>query len=378
MPTPHRTPPSVFDLLGSWRRKRGDRIPLSLDAAIRDAEEADPRVRNVALQHLGLCLLQEIGEQQPPRPIWQAAGKHPQGPAVQDLLRNAIATDAAPANRAVAAASLGQLGDPRVLGMVVAWASVPATTSADSALLDFDEDAQRYLRECAVIAMTVLGEAADAARETDEDANHTHHQVCEHLEALLRSGYPEVRYQAATGLIDVAGPQAEQALARTLEAESDPQVAAGLAEALSGMDPPSAYTCKLLRARLEDPKMPHETTFSAALGLAAARDPSAGPRLLQAVTSTQQRSLRGRALEALAVLGPQAPPAAIPVIEHLARKWLISGSTRVRCAYALARIDPQRGLPMLDALEHSRFASVREAVVDARAGLEKLDARDRS
>jgi len=122
--------------------------------------------------------------------------------------------------------------------------------------------------------------------------------------------------------------------------------------------------------------MPAPTTFAAALGLAAARDPAAGPRLLQAATSTAERQYQGRALEALAALGPQAPPNASASLQKLAKKLLISGSTRVRCAYALARIDPVVGLPMLERLEHSRFTSVREAVQDARQGLQTLASRE--
>lgn len=363
----------MFDLLGSWRRKRGDQIPLSLDAAIRDATSADPRVRNLALQHLGLVYLQEVapGSRAAPSPIWRAESLDARGPEIQQILRTAMREDSAPANRAVATASLAQLGDPDLLPTAIAW-----STSVFEHSDKLDDDARRYLRECAVIAMTVLGEAAAAACQQHVDAQKSHRAVAEQLTALLDSEFPEVRFQAATGLLDVIGDRAEPLLARALAGEKNPQVAAGLAEALAGMDPPNPESCRLLRNLLEDPNMPAQTTFAAALGLVAARDPAAGPRLLQAVRSSQQRPFRDRALEALAVLGPAAPPQAAAVIHALAHKWLISGSTRVRCAYALSRIDPAVGIPLLQRLEHSRHASVREAVADARAGLDTLARKD--
>jgi HEAT repeat protein len=49
--------------------------------------------------------------------------------------------------------------------------------------------------------------------------------------------------------------------------------------------------------------------------------------------------------------------------------------TRVRAAYALARIEPERGSALLDRLAKHPRPAVREAVAEARVNLAKLAAR---
>ena len=127
----------------------------------------------------------------------------------------------------------------------------------------------------------------------------------------------------------------------------------------------------MLAPLCDEPHTP--TAFAAALALTAARDPRGGPQLLRALGRPEDR---GRALEALAALGPLAPPAALPAVRRLARSFFTPGLTRVRAAYALARLAPGEGEAVLARLAGSLRASVREAVVDAQAGLAQLAARD--
>ncbi|MCA9719725.1 MAG: hypothetical protein KC468_33970, partial [Myxococcales bacterium] len=96
-----------------------------------------------------------------------------------------------------------------------------------------------------------------------------------------------------------------------------------------------------------------------------------GPALVRAL---EDREYRERALEALAALGADAPREAAIKLRALAERWWVARVTRVRAAYALARIEPARGESLLRGFERSLFPSVREAVADARRGLAQLDA----
>jgi hypothetical protein len=78
------------------------------------------------------------------------------------------------------------------------------------------------------------------------------------------------------------------------------------------------------------------------------------------------------------VLGPAAPPAAVRAADKIARGWLVSAVMRVRAAYALARMSPETGLPLLGALARKTSPAVQDAVADARAALAALAARDLS
>jgi hypothetical protein len=110
--------------------------------------------------------------------------------------------------------------------------------------------------------------------------------------------------------------------------------------------------------------------------LASVRDKAAGPALVEALG---RRVHRDRALEGLAVLGRAAPSTAVEVVDTLARGWLTPGVTRVRAAYALARIvapgtadRPNPGIALLARLAWHPRPAVREAVADARANLRQL------
>ncbi len=106
--------------------------------------------------------------------------------------------------------------------------------------------------------------------------------------------------------------------------------------------------------------------------LAGAGRASAGPRLVAALGVRHQRD---RALEALAVLGQDAGADAATEVATLARGMLTRGITRVRAAYALARIlggEDNAGHALLRRLGWHPSAGVREAVRDAETNLQTL------
>src|SRR5690606_3912401 len=111
-------------------------LPLTLEAALRDASAADPAARGQAVRHLAAALLAELGD---PPPGLHLAAAHPRGPAVVAALTAAL-DDPEVAIRAVAATGLGQLGQPEVLARIDPWLRDP----------DPGPD-PGYLRECAAI-----------------------------------------------------------------------------------------------------------------------------------------------------------------------------------------------------------------------------------
>ena len=329
-------------------------LPITLEAALRDADVVDAKARTLALTHLASAYLERLGRSEP---LWQAATHHAQGPAVLAALLRAATRDPALAIRAVAATGLGQIGAPELL-----------TAIPDEWFTRSDPDAA-YLRECAAIAWTLLGEAARPV--SGDSPQDTFDGVLARLREGLRADQPELRFQCAAGVAQLAGGDAEPDLVAALARETVPQIRGALVTAIGELDPPGAAACDLLAPLCDEPHTP--TAFAAALALTAARDPRGGPQLLRAL---QRPEDRGRALEALAALGPLAPPDALPTVRRLARSFFTPGLTRVRAAYALARLAPGEGEAVLARLAGSLRASVREAVADAQAGLAQLRARD--
>jgi HEAT repeat protein len=330
-------------------------LPITLEAALRDADVRDVKARTLAITHLASAYLERLGRAQP---LWQAAAVHPRGPEVLAALLRAVERDPAPPIQALAAAGLGQLGAPELLDVVPpGWFT---STEPEAA----------YQRECAAIGWTLLGGAARMA--SGDLAQRTCDGALARLRAGLRGEQPELRYQCAAGLAEIEGRGAEQDLVEALERETSQSVRAALVGALGELDPPGPRACEALAPLTADPHKP--TAFAAALALTAARDPRGGPQLLAALERPDDR---GRALEALAALGPLAPASALPAVRRLAHSFFTPGLTRVRAAYALARLSPAEGEAVLDRLQSALRASVREAVVDARDGLARLAARDR-
>lgn len=329
-------------------------LPITLEAALRDADVLDGKARTLAITHLASAYLERLGRSEP---LWQAATRHERGPEVLAALLRAVERDPALAIRAVAATGLGQLGAPELL------TAIPGEWFTRS-----DPDAA-YLRECAAIAWTLLGETARPV--SGDRPQDVFDAVLARLREGLREGPPELRYQCAAGVAQLVGAEAEVDLVAALARETVPQIRGALVTAIGELDPPGPAACDLLAPLCDDPHTP--TAFAAALALTVARDPRGGPQLLLALGRPEDR---GRALEAIAALGPLAPPAALPTVRRLARSFFTPGLTRVRAAYALARLAPGEGEAVLARLASSLFASVREAVADAKAGLDQLAARD--
>jgi len=330
------------------------RFPITLEAALRDAETLDVKARTLAITHLASAYLERIGRTEP---MWQAYAQHEHGAAVLAALLRAIERDPATPIQALAAAGLGQLGAPALLDAV-----------PDEWFTRTDPDAA-YLRECAAIGWTLLG---GAARPVSGDmAQNTYDAVVARLRIGLGADQPELRFQCATGLAELEGAAAEDALSEALARETIPTIRAALVSALGELDPPGPRACAVLAPLCDEPHSP--TAFAAALALTAARDPRGGKQLLAGLDRPEDR---GRALEALAALGPLAPPEALPTVRRLARSFFTPGLTRVRAAYALARLAPAEGEAILERLSTALRSSVREAVTDARAGLAQLAARD--
>ncbi|MCY1069707.1 HEAT repeat domain-containing protein [Nannocystis sp. RBIL2] len=360
-------------------------LPITLEAALRDARSPDPTSRSVAVRNLAAALLAELGD---PSPALHLAAGHPLGEAVVAALTAALADPVVPV-RAMAATGLGQLGEPDVIPHIDPW------------LHDADPGPDAgYLRECAAITCVLLGLAAapehlvkpdDAEGPVESPAaphplrppGHvpsdlsrvTYEAALARITAALRAPAPDLRFQAAGGLVELAGRAAEPALCAALDGETHPHVRLALVSALAELDPPGPEACTRLAAVATDPGAAVDLAFAAALGLAAARDPRGGPPLLLAL---QRSGDRARALEALAALGPAAPPAAVPPILKIARGWLTPAVMRVRAAYALVRVAPQVGQPLFDELASSRRPAVQEAVADARAALAALALKDMS
>jgi HEAT repeat protein len=181
-----------------------------------------------------------------------------------------------------------------------------------------------------------------------------------------------VRYQAGPALVEVGGTAVEHDLLAALEHESQASVRANLIAAISMLDPPSPAACDVLATVLATPEGNGEVGWEAAMALTAARRPEGAPRLIAALA---RHSTRDRALEALAVLGPDGPPEIADAVRRYTSGWLTPVFTRVRAAYALARIEPERGQALLDRLAKHPRPAVREAVAEARVNLAKLAAR---
>jgi HEAT repeat protein len=341
---------------------------LTLAAALRDVDAMRVEARSVAIRSLAPALLDELGMRPP---VWWDRIEHPQRDAVAAALEQAC-TDKAPQNAALAHIGLAELAAPS--------AHQHAREALESTR---EDDAAMFLRECAVICLSLLGAAArdyledpaSAAASPDarERAEQVHRAMLVELRQLLSDPRPDVRYQAGPALVEVCGAAIEHDLLAALEREQQESVRANLIAAISMLDPPSPAACDVLAAVLETPEGKGEIGWEAAMALTAARRPEGAPRLLAALA---RQSTRDRALEALAVLGPDGPPEIANAVRRYTSGWLTPVFTRVRAAYALARIEPERGQAVLERLSRHPRAAVREAVAEARVNLAKLADRD--
>lgn len=326
---------------------------LTLEAALRDVRAPKEGARHRALRNLAPALLEAL---QRPGPLWRATEAHPRGAEVLAALQHALHDDEA-AVASLAAVGLGWLGDPSLYDHVAPWLA-----------LEGDADDVRFRRECAVIALGMLGQAAP---HTDP----LRARVLADLQTTLRADAPDLRFQAADGLVGVGDPEVvEHTLAQALATEDHPEVQEGLVVALSRLERCSAGTLDRVETWMRDEEWPWPVRFEAALLLAAGHRPSAIPVLRDALGL---RLDRDRALEALAALGH---PDALADVRRLAQRWFLPGVTRVRAAYAWARCEDAAkahnpGMTVLARLAWHPRAAVREAVRDARAALRTLAGR---
>jgi hypothetical protein len=340
---------------------------LTLAAALRDVDADRVEARSMAIRSLAPALLDELGLHPP---VWWDRIDHPQRDAVVNALERAC-EDKAPQNAALAHIGLAELAAPS------------ARERAREALSsEQDDDAAMFLRECAVICLSLLGAAArnflddpssaTASSDARDRARQMHRSVLADLRESMSDARPDVRYQAGPALVEVGGAAVEHELLAAFEREREPRVRANLIAAISMLDPPSPAACDVLAAVLETPEGQGEVGWEAAMALTAARRPEGAPRLIAALA---RQSTRDRALEALAVLGPDGPPELADAVRRYTRGFFVPVFTRVRAAYALARIEPESGHALLERFSKHSRAAVREAVAEARQNLARLAAR---
>jgi hypothetical protein len=323
---------------------------LTLDAALRDAGHELPDVRNRAIRNLAPALLERVGERPPV--VW-ARSEHPSRADVVVALEHACA-DKSPQNVGLAILGLAQLGAPQA-----------RERALEGLAGEGDDEASMFVRECSVIALSLLGRAARA----EGDAGELIDRLADDLRALLEDPRDDVRFQVGPALVETLDAAAEPELLAALARESQPEVRENLIAAIALLDPPGAAACDKLAELLAGDEGRGPIGWEIALALTAARRHEGGPRLVEAL---RVRALRDDALEALAVLGRSAPAEAHEAVAKLMRGWLVPVFTQVRAAYAMARIRPSEGEARLDELGRSLRAAVREAVAEARANLAKL------
>jgi hypothetical protein len=332
---------------------------LTLDAALRDATSPRLEARSKAIRNLAPALLQARGV---PGPHWRAADEHARGSQVIAALRRALDETEDPMLPGLAAVGLGLIGEPDVVERTQPWLERAGEGPEDV-----------FVRECAVITLSFVGACAPQTPEGER----VRAAIRWRLERALRAEAPDVRFQAGVALVEVAGEEAEGAIVEALEREEHAYVRENLVTALARLDPPGPRACAALRRVVQaDPEGTDSAAFEAALALTAARQAEGGPRLVAAL---HRRSQRDSALEALAVLGRRAPPEAVAHADRMMKSFWTPGITRVRAAYALARMlapgrpeAPNAGERMLRRLAWHPRPAVREAVTDARAALRDL------
>jgi hypothetical protein len=360
---------------------------LTLSAALRDVRHSRPDIRSVAIRSLAPALLDEIGLRPP---TWRARIEHERLADVIEALDQACA-DPAPQNAGLARLGLASLAAPQ------AYARAQEALATEG-----DDEPAKFLRECGVIALSLIGgaargflaeppeptggdEAEDAETEAEAEAEARteaatlRDRILAELLALIDDPRDDLRFQIGPALVEVGGTQVEHELLAALDREQHPDVRENLIAAISMLDDPSPATYDALAAVLDTEQGEGQVGWEAALVLTAARRPEGAARLLDGLRS---RTTRDTALEALAVLGERAGPNAPAAVRRYTRGLLTPVFTKVRAAYALARMVPAEGSALLDRLAKHPRPAVREAVAEARRHLADLaaegDATDRS
>lgn len=361
-------------------------IVLTLDAALRDVHARRAEARATAMHALAGATLRELGRgedpPQPPEgaddsesdtsPSFDALGRHPRGAEIRAALQMGLEADDTQL-RGLAILGLGRLGDRGALAVAnAALSDEPGDTEGGG---EVDAGAV-FLRECAVIALSHLGEAADG------EAVDVHAEVLERLRTLAADPRPDVRFQAVVAMARVGGHGELARLRAMLETEAHAEVREHVVVALGMLDPRDEATSEAVAATLraarerEGSPAASAEAFEAARLLAGAGRPDGRDELTAAL---RRQELRDDALEALAVLEPDAlDDATVAAVRRLAQGWFTPAITRVRAAYCLSRARPDEGRAMLARFERHHREAVREAVRDAHAALARLDARGSS
>ena len=256
------------------------------DAALRDLEHRDPRVRAQAADALGRVADAEI-------PI-----------ALTALVR--AADDAHPSVRYAALLSLGELG---------------AAGGADAIIAHLGDD-EPLCREASAIALGQLGPGGGE-------------RAWSALASALSSPAPEVRFQAIASLAEIDAARAAVVIL-PLADDRDGKVRAQVAAAL-GDSGDRVHGDRLARLLDDNDDVRHE----ASLALARLGDRRGLPSLVRALGD------RNRALDAataLAKLGIGGDAAATAALGHAVERWLGDPLVKVRAAEALARAGDDRGL----------------------------------
>jgi HEAT repeat protein len=274
---------------------------MTLEAALRDLEHRDPRVRAQAADALGRA---DANERVHALPALTGA-----------------ADDAHPSVRYAALLSLGEL----------------AATTAVTTLIAHLGDAEPLCREAAAIALGQLGaDGGDVAWRA--------------LVTALASDAPELRFQAIASLAEIDAARAAPLVA-PLADDHDLKIRAQVAAAL-GDAGDHAFAAVLVRL-LDDADEPrHE----AALALAQLHDRRAIPSLLSALRQAD------RAFDSATALAALDAARDADVREMLAgemTRLFGDALVKVRAAEALARAGDDRGLEHLRKATRSRREDVR-------------------
>ncbi len=353
---------------------------ITLAAALRDCTHDDPQVRNIGVRNLAPAYLEEHDLESP---SWRGGMNNDTPRTTQTAEHQAVGValhhaieDPLPQIAGLALLGLGEIGDHSVLRRAY---SILDECAAHAQEQEQRHEAAVFLRECSLMCMSriassarqALSAAASSLPASERElAIRCVDDVRARLLAALDSVFDDLRFHAGVAIVELGGTTTEADVVRALRHEENLDVRENHVRALTMLDPPGQVACDALAELLFDENSRTELGFDAALALAGARRHEGGPRLVDALHTREHRD---RALEALAALGPSAPEQAAKTILGLTRQLFLPRLTRVRAAYALARVSPMKGLPMLARLGRSLRPSIRHAVAEARANLRVLE-----
>ncbi len=345
---------------------------ISMQAALRDADERAPMARLIAARCLAPRYFETLAlEMEVSAPHWDASALHELGTEVKAAALK-LADDPDGYVRDAGLFALGQLGAPEAIAMCAARLEQARSVGADLRAPDLSGAAE------------ALGALAQAAWKAEQ------HDAADQAQALLEAQHDSpsdaVRYHAAIALAELLvmrWPSATdehrvrfaRELAARLSSEQSNDVRVGYVEAIELLA--AAADADVLHALCELAIQAAETPagYQVGLVLAPLRRPEALAPLRAALLIAH---LRDDALEAIALIGPLCDEQTGSQIRKLANGWLVTAITRVRAAYALARWRPSEGLPLLARHANSLRPDVREAAAQAQNLLATLQEQERA